>query len=73
MKTFEQKVRELRTKYPNNQDFGREVNWLIIETDIKKKESDKTCDCNFRQACMICGKDKGIDGDFWELLKQLNK
>jgi len=41
MKTFEQKVRELRTKYPNNQDFGREVSLLIIETDIKKKESDK--------------------------------
>jgi len=41
MKTFEQKVRELRKQYPNNQEFGREVSWLIIETDIKKKESDK--------------------------------
>jgi len=41
MNDFEQKVRELRKQYPNNQDFGREVSWLIIETDIKKKESDK--------------------------------
>jgi len=41
MKTFEQKVRELRKQFPNNQDFGRNVNLLLIETDIKKKESDK--------------------------------
>ena len=28
------------------------------------------CDCDNHIACMVCGEEKGLDGDFWKRMKE---
>ena len=30
--------------------------------------SGSVCDCTHTQACKICGSEKGLDGDFWDMI-----
>tara|TARA_R100000935_G_scaffold43690_1_gene66150 strand:- start:35 stop:178 length:144 start_codon:yes stop_codon:yes gene_type:complete len=38
----------------------------IIITNIDEKEQ---CDCDKHIACIVCGEEKGLDGDFWKRRK----
>ena len=33
-------------------------------TDVSK------CDCDNHIACIVCGEEKGLDGDFWKRMKE---
>ena len=45
----------------------------IINTD-KTKQCDihvvSKCDCDNHIACIVCGEEKGLDGDFWKRMKE---
>ena len=28
------------------------------------------CDCDNHIACIVCGEEKGLDGDFWKRMKE---
>ena len=28
------------------------------------------CDCDKHIACIVCGEEKGLDGDFWKRIKE---
>lgn len=46
------------------------VIWL--ESKLKKLRvtdvSGSVCYCTHQQACKICGSEKGLDGDFWDMI-----
>jgi len=39
-----------------------------------KKQCDihvvSKCDCDNHIACIVCGEEKGLDGDFWKRMKE---
>jgi hypothetical protein len=42
----------------------QEVSEQLTLTDVSK------CDCDNHIACIVCGEEKGLDGDFWKRMKE---
>ena len=45
-------------------ELNEEVPEQLILTDVSK------CDCDNHIACIVCGEEKGLDGDFWKRMKE---
>ena len=40
------------------------IDEALTLTDVSK------CDCDNHIACIVCGEEKGLDGDFWKRMKE---
>ena len=51
-------------------------NWFrrIMNRKTTTKQCDihvvSKCDCDKHIACIVCGEEKGLDGDFWKRMKE---
>ena len=51
-------------------------NWFrrIMNRKTTTKKCDihvvSKCDCDKHIACIVCGEEKGLDGDFWKRMKE---
>jgi len=47
------------------QQCDLDIQKAMVKHFIKKKQAEE-CDCNSHVACIKCGEEKGLDGDFWK-------
>jgi len=54
----------------HSEDLEKDLIRMINQALIQSAVSKSVCDCIGLQACIVCGEQKGLDGDFWKTLKQ---
>ena len=59
------------------QQCDLDIQKAMLKHFIKKKEDEQLtltdvskCDCDNHIACIVCGEEKGLDGDFWKRMKE---
>lgn len=74
---FEAVAIELKNQ---NQGYTGEMFFAMANTyginknkPVEVANHKEKCNCTHQQACKICGEEKGLDGDFWKMLKEESK